>query len=260
MIRFLKKSGRRHLKSNISLGTSAFAGPSIIERKKKRRSERGVAVLLLIVFLLSCSGMPRLKPADPKTLPDIAKQCLRPFPGSPYRLIHSVEASFSGGTQIHLLGVLLVDPEARSIHSIIMTIEGFVLFDAEFGKLVQINRGVPPFDSVAYAEHMMEDLWFMIFPPPGILSDAGFADDGSTVCRFRDTDGATTDISVVRESAWFIRRYDRQDILTRTVRASHLNENNIPGRLDLESFGSDGYALHMALISAEPVTSETNKP
>ena len=164
--------------------------------------------MLLIVFLLSCSGLPRLKPADPKTRYDIEKQCLRPFPGSPYRLIHSVEASLPGGTQIHLLGVLLVDPEARSIHSVIMTIEGFVLLDAELGKLVQINRGVPPFDSVAYAEHMMEDLWFMIFPPPGIMSDAGFAEDGSMVCRFRETGGVTTDISVGGRSVWFIRRYD----------------------------------------------------
>ncbi len=215
--------------------------------------------MLLIVFLISCSGMPKLRPADPNILQDVKKQCLRPFPESPYRLIHSVEASFSGGTQIHLLGVLLVDPEARSLRSVIMTIEGFVLFDAELGKLVQINRGVPPFDSVAYAEHMMEDLWLMVFPPPGILSDAGFTEDGSMVCRFRDADGATTDISVGRESVWFIRRYDRQDVLIRTARASLLNENNIPGRLDLESHGSGGYTLHMALIGAEPVPSEPNK-
>ena len=47
--------------------------------------------------------------------------------------------------------------------------------------------------------------------------------------------------------------------MIRTAKASLLNDDNIPGRLDLEDYGSDGYALHMALIGAEPVAPETNK-
>ena len=247
-------------KRNISFHTGSSTGPSIVEGEKNRvRKGQYSALLLLLVVLISCSGLPRLKPADSAAFANTERQCLRPFPSSPYRLIHSVEASFPGGTQINFLGVLLVDPRARSIHSVIMTIEGFVLFDAEFGTTVKINRGVPPFDSVAYAEHMLKDIRLMIFPPAGRLSGAGFADDGSPVCRFRQADGTTTDISINRESVWFIRQYNEQDLLIHTMRASLLNESGIPERLDLETNGSDGYALHMVLISAEPATSETHK-
>ena len=140
-----------------------------------------------------------------------------------------------------------------------MTIEGFVLFDAEFNGTMKITRGVPPFDSVAYAEHMMKDIGLLVFPPGGIQREAGYSADGEWICRFREEQGMTTDITVTREASWIIRRYNEQDALIRIVKASRLDERNIPAQIDLQAYGDEGYSLHMILISAEPVIAETIK-
>jgi hypothetical protein len=212
------------------------------------------AILVMLIAMSSCSGLPPIKPADPLAFAGIEKQCLRPFPSGPYRLIHSVEAVLPGGSQINFLGILLIDPREKSIRSVIMTIEGFVLLDAEFRSEVKINRSVPPFDAVAYAEHMMKDIEFMIFPPQGTRKEAGFSNDGSVMCRFEERQGRTTDVTVTGKATWLVSQYNEQNALIRSVRASLLDERDIPARIDFDAYGSDGYSLHMKLISAEPVT------
>ncbi|MBN1545767.1 MAG: hypothetical protein JW902_03815 [Syntrophaceae bacterium] len=211
------------------------------------------AILVILIAMSSCSGLPPIKPADPLAVAGIEKQCLRPFPPGPYRLIHSVEAVFPGGSQINFIGILLIDPREKSIHSVIMTIEGFVLFDAEFKSEVKINRSVPPFDSVAYAEHMMKDIEFVIFPPQGTRKEAGYSADGSVICRFEERQGRTTDVTVTGKATWLVSQYNEQDGLIRSMRVSLLDERNVPARIDFDTCGPDGYSLHMRLISAEPV-------
>ena len=257
---FLKKCGRVFKRQSILIGKWLPHGLSIMEKNgASLQTERLYAILFLIFIIVSCSGLPRLKPSDPFTSAEIGKQCLRPFSTGPYRLIHSVEAVFPGGSQINFIGILLTDPQMKSIHSVIMTIEGFVLFDAEFNGTTKINRGVPPFDSIAYAEHMMKDIGLLVFPPEGIQREAGYSADGEWICRFQEKQGMTTDITVTREASWIIRRYNEQDALIRIVKLSRLDERNIPTRIDFEAYGNEGYALHMMLISAEPVIAETIK-
>ena len=42
------------------------------------------------------------------------------------------------------MGITLVDPSDKTVHSVIMTIEGFVLFDARYEK----DAGEPGFASI----------------------------------------------------------------------------------------------------------------
>ena len=120
---FLKKCGRVFKRRSPLICKRPPEGLSITEKNRASlQTGKLYAILFLILVVVSCSGLPRLKPPDPFTSAEIDKHCLRPFSTGPYRLIHSVEAVFPGGSQINFIGILLTDPQTKSIHSVIMTI------------------------------------------------------------------------------------------------------------------------------------------
>jgi hypothetical protein len=219
---------------------------------------RWVLILMCAIFLMSCSRLPVIKPVDQSVVPDTKGHCRQPFLDTPYRFIHSIEVSFPGGKTGTVIGIAVFDPVEKIIHSVIMTLEGFVLFDARYEKEVRVNRAVPPFNAEQFAGYMMEDVRLIFLAPDGKLLDSGVNEDGSTVCRYHGNKDPIIDVIVHKDGSWDIETYSSSHELLRKIKAVDVR-NRIPGMVELRGFGFREYLLRLKLISAEAVSPEANR-
>ena len=205
--------------------------------------------------LIACSALPAIHTPDPSAAAEIIRLCTQhPFLARPYRLLHSIETVVGGQTGT-VLGISLIDPQTRTIHSAILTLEGFVLFEARYEKKTDVIRAVPSFTSAAFADSMMQDIRLVFLPPEGSLLKAGRLDDESAICRYSGDRSATRDIIVGPDGSWQIIVYDDNLQPIRKVRAGALR-NGIPGILELSGFSTMDYSLKMTLLDAEPVSAD----
>jgi hypothetical protein len=212
-------------------------------------------ILMMSVLPISCSHLPVIKSVDPVAVPDTIQRCRQPFLDIPYRFVHAIEVALPGGGQGTVVGVTVFEPASEIIHSVIMTIEGFVLFDARYEKRAFVNRAVPPFNAEQFAGHMMEDVRLMFLAPDGRLSDAGVLEDGSTVCRYYGNQDKIVDVIIHQDNTWEIVNYSDNHVILRKIRASSVRDR-IPTMVELTAFGFREYSLRLNLISAEPVSPE----
>lgn len=219
---------------------------------------RWVIIVTMMALIISCARLPVIEPVGLAAMPDTRERCRRPFLDSSYRFIHSIEVSFPGGRRGTVVGITLVDPSEKTVHSVIMTIEGFVLFDARYEKEVRVNRALPPFNAEQFAGYMMDDVRLMFLAPEGKLADAGVLADGSTACRYHGNKGTTVDVVVHKDDSWNIETYSNSNELLRKIRAVEVR-NGIPNMVELHGFGFREYTLRLKLISAEAVSPRVNQ-
>ena len=211
-----------------------------------------ILIGMMSIFLVSCSILPVIKPGAPAA--DTLQRCRQPFLDSPHRFVHTIEAALSGGGMGTVVGVTVFNPASETIHSAIMTIEGFVLFDAQYDKGVRVHRAVPPFDGEHFAANMMGDISLMFLAPHERLSNAGRLEDGSSICRYEGED-RIVDVIVHQDDTWEIGTYANRQERLRKIRAFTIRDR-IPETLELTGFGFREYTLRLKLISAEPVSPE----
>ncbi len=162
-----------------------------------------------------------------------------------------------GGTA-SVIGITDISSDLETIHCIIVSIEGLVLFDGVYKREVVINRGIQPFDSKEFAKGLMNDIRMVFFRPVGELTDTGILSNGSHVCRYRHDAMTIVDVIIDPNHDWEIRQY-RDGNLSRSVKA-YLNEKAIdgvqkafPGRIEISVKEDPGYGLTLRLIRAEPL-------
>jgi len=209
--------------------------------------------MALAVLLSACGRLPVIPPSDTTGAQDNVRRCEQPFLNRPYRLIHSLEATVAGRTPETLLGITLFDPRARRTHSALLTLEGFVLFEAGGGKEVHVERAVPPFDTPRFADNMMEDIRLIFLAPEGRLLETGTLEDGAAVCRYDDRQGGIIDVVARRGDGWEITAYGANHKTRRKVRASAV-QSGMPGVVELTGYTAVDYSLRLTLISAEPIS------
>jgi hypothetical protein len=109
----------------------------------------------------------------------------------------------------------------------------------------------------------MNDIRFIFLKPEGTLIASGYADNGSSICRYQKDDGMTVDVIVFPWGGWEINQYDFFFGLNRTVKAKFLTkhesmememDNQIPERLELTAHGFLGYKLTLDLIESVCLT------
>jgi len=218
---------------------------------------RGIYLFLVIlVQIISCAAPPQIPPIN-QSGPSISTQsCTAPFPRNKWDFVHSIEATMPKGKKAVFIGVTALSPETGTIHCVIMTLEGLVLFDAQYNHKMVINRGIPPFDSVDFARGLLNDIKLIFFPPEGQLIQSGIAEDGSSICRYKTDSGKIVDVIGRNKNLWEIRQYNDNSDLSRSVRAypdskrAVKKQEAIPGRLVLTAYGSPGYSLILELIEA----------
>ena len=129
---------------------------------------KGLDICLLGFLVLSVGCIPKaettLSPGSPDDLP----ACYAIFPAGTWESVYKIEAIMTGGGSSSLLGVTRGEPSERSLHSLLLTPEGFILFDAELREgRIAVQKAVAPFDSPAFARGLMEDVTLLFLPPQG---------------------------------------------------------------------------------------------
>ena len=208
-----------------------------------------IAAILAAALTLSCGSLPDLRPVNDYDARHLRAKCASSFLAAQWRFIHSIEAALPNGDRGSMMGVTVADPVTRSIHCVIMTIEGLVLFEAKSGADMQVMRAIPPFDNMSFARSLMDDVSLVYFEP-AMEPYAGKVDECS-VCRYKDK-VFTVDL-LAKGGGWEIRKYSQGKSLIRVVKASDLTEDGLPRKIHLRAPGMPGYSLFLNLIEAERV-------
>ena len=157
-----------------------------------------------------------------------------------------------GDMNFVMMGLTVMSSRLRTSRSVIMTLEGFVVFDGEYDQHLIVHRALPPFDSPHFAGGLMDDIRLIFLEPDGPVIGFGELANGSVVCRHATPDGSTVDIGLQRNDAWELRRYSPAQRLTRAVRVLPGARDNagFPEALELTAYGDQTYKLFMTLVEA----------
>jgi len=214
-------------------------------------SFRRWAILLGCILSTGCAAQPPLTPLDPGLTSAAVSACRDPFLKGPARLVHVLTATLPGGTESAAVGLLVADPRTRRFRTVIMTPEGWVLFDATAGDTLVVNRAVPPFDGRAFAEALAEDIALAVFPPEGDPVALGRERDGTAACRFARPEGAHVDVLRPAGDAAEVRLYGTGQGLRKRVRIESWNGSGPAGTLEIESRAWPSYTLRLKLVEQE---------
>jgi hypothetical protein len=222
-------------------------------------SARRLPAALCLLLLASCAGLPPVTPGG-DALRAGAEEAFAPgavFPEGRWQLLHAIQAELPGGRTLVMLGLTVMSSTGRSCRSVLMTLEGFVVFDGEHDGRLTVHRALPPFDSPHFADGLVEDIRLVFFAPEGPVIATGTLPDGKLVRRHRPPDGGTVDVEILPGADWRIRRYDASERLVRTVRARHgpKDQHGFPESIELTASGGQDYRLTMTLVEAVPAGS-----
>jgi hypothetical protein len=219
-----------------------------------------LTVLALILLVGGCAGLPPLKPLDPAMQPAVLDECRQPFLPAQYRLVHTLEALLPDGGKTTAIGVLVADPRSGSFRSVLMTLEGWVLFDIESGTIPRVHRAVPPFDAPAFARRMVEDISLAFFAPGGEPALWGQEEKGFRGCRFARPGGGFVDVLKDEGGAREIRLYGTGQELLKRVKILILERRGLADELEIRGEGWPSYTLRLRLIESEAVEVEPRTP
>jgi len=212
-------------------------------------------LLSLLGFVIACSSLPQVYPVGDAADPQPGRACRGPFPNGDWQLLHSIEATLPGGKKGFLMGLTVISSSNRTAQVVIMTLEGFVVFDASYDKQITVKRAIAPFDSDVFANGLIEDINLIFFKPSGPILASGFLKSGAAVCRYRKPDGSIVDIISHGEDNWEIKQYLPDFRLARVVKSIYLADRKaIADKIELNAHGSPGYTLVMDLVEAIPLT------
>ncbi len=229
---------------------------------------RLLPVLLTVIAALACTAPRALRPLDAAALSAVSAGCQRPFLKSTHRLVHAMEAELPDGGKAAGIGALLADPRKRTFRSMLMTVEGVVLFDIEKDETLTVHRAVPPFDSPGFVRRMEADIVLAFFPPIEAPIAWGQDEDGSAVCRFGSADKMGADrmgaermgaermgIDVLDKGggAMEVRLYGDGYELRKRVVIPSFNRDGLAERIEIRSSGWPSYTLRLRLIEGEAI-------
>ncbi len=208
-----------------------------------------------LLALASCSThtapMPALAPAQ-----DSRADCSPLFPRGNFQFVHFIEFSMPANRRGSAMGVTVLHGD--TIKSVLMTVEGFVLFAAESGDTLHVTRAVPPFDKPDFAHAMIKDIQTIFLLPRGTRASGILPGDGP-VCRITEDSGAVTDI-LSTGSCRELHLYSPHHLLQTTITGSdcsrQLGSAMLPEILELTSLQMGGYSLKMTLLNAEEISHE----
>jgi len=212
------------------------------------RSKRlDICLLGFLLLSIGCASPPKktLAPGSPDDLPG----CYVIFPGEPWESVHRIEATIRGGGSSSLLGVTKGEPSKHRLQSLLLTPEGFILFDAELSEDgLAVRKAVAPFDSPAFARGLMEDV-SLLFLPPRIKPAAWRKElDGAMVCRWESPGDSCTDITGSMDGGWRILRRNRRGKVIKEVVLNGPFFDGLASRVELRAFEPAPYRLRMTLI------------
>ena len=216
-----------------------------------RRIGLDICLLGFLVFTAGCfpKAETTLSPGSPDDLP----ACYGPFPSGTWESVYKIDVMMARGVSSSLLGVTKGESTERTLHSVLLTPEGFILFDAELREGgVTVRRAVAPFDSPAFARGLMEDVALLLLPPRGKPETWGKEADGTRVCRWESPDGSRTEVRGEMGKGWRILRRDDRGEVIREVSLSGPFVQGLPFHMELRASKPASYTLRMTRVQPAP--------
>ncbi len=211
---------------------------------------KGIYIILIFLILpLGCvaKSTMTLSPGVTEDLPG----CTVMFPAGPWESVHKIEANFGGGSSF-LIGVTKGESSERRFETILLTPEGFVLFNAERRVTgFSIRKAVAPFDSQAFARGLIEDVSLLFLPPAGRPKTWKKEANGKMICKWKDPEHST-EIMGSMEDGWQIVRRDNDGDVTKEVFLSGPFISGVASRIEFRAFQPATYTLKMNLIQTSP--------
>ena len=212
--------------------------------------------LCWLISACSTSQLPELRPYPPESTIELENRCQNIFLQENSQLVHALEVQLPGKNRSSVIGITNVYPGERILESVIMSIEGLVLFHARYSEASkEIFKSIDPFTSEQFSDGLLQDIQ-LIFLKPGVnLVHSGVTMDGTDICRYTNKN-EVVDILLLAKGNWVINQYDRKKLI-KSIQASDINAkvksalNRYPGKLVLTHTGVFGYSLEMKLIRAE---------
>ncbi len=215
-----------------------------------RSKSLGVCLLGFLVLFVGCVSPPKktLVPGSPDDLPG----CYAIFPGEPWESVHRIEATIRRGSS-SLLGVTKGEPSERRLESLLLTAEGFILFDAELSEAgIAVRKAVAPFDSPAFARGLMEDVSLLFLPPQGKPTAWATETDGTMICNWENHDDSHTEISGSMDSGWRILHQNKRGKVVKEIALNGPFTKGLASRVELRAFKPAPYTLRMTLVQTSP--------
>ncbi len=212
---------------------------------------KGLNIFLLAFLILSIGCAPKseitVSPGPPEELPG----CYVIFPLGPWESVHKIEATFGGGSST-LIGVTKGEPSERRLQSVLLTPEGFILFDAERRiKGISVKRAVAPFNSPAFARGLIEDVSFLFFPPAGKPTTWGKDTNGTLTCKWENPKNST-EITGSMDKGWRILGRDKHGEMIKEAVLGGPFLNGLASQIEYRAFKPAPYTLKMTLIQTSP--------
>jgi len=210
---------------------------------------KGFDLCLLGFLILSIGCAPKFKttlsPGSPEDLPG----CYAIFPAEPWESVHRIEATF-GGSSSSLIGVTKGEPSERRLQSLLLTPEGFILFDAvRTDNGIAVRKAVAPFDSPAFAQGLMEDVSLLFLPPAAKPTTWLKETNGTMICKWENPDNST-EITGSMDGDWRILRRDKFGEVTKEVILNGPFLNGLASRAEMRAFKPATYRINITLLQA----------
>jgi len=216
-----------------------------------------IACLVVCLLLVSCSmvqvpSIPELQ--NVLTVDAQEDICERTFVQGDWQFVHSISFAMNTDYGVTLVGVTVL--QGKKLKTVLMGVEGFVLFEAEQeknGRLI-VRRAMPPFDKTGFADGLMQDVQTLFVEPEYAGRMLAENTEGELICRYTAENNQVTDVVTAKPGWNRINIYDKQGVLEQAITAQNYKEvtgENIPEQLQLTALGIQGYTLQLQLLSAE---------
>lgn len=214
---------------------------------------------LALCLLTSCAGkIPQLPEFHPQSELVLNREqkllCQQPYHSGGWQFVHAISFTMQKGGGTNLIGVTVL--EGDQIETALTTIEGLTLFTARFAGELEVDRAVPPFDNPEFGVGLMNDVRALFVGPTAAEFQYGYSGDSQFCCRMISHSGEVTEVRQPKGYCWQSNTYSVAGAMTRDIKARSCRSEqdmNIPGEIELNVPGPNGYTLHMTLIRAEKI-------
>jgi len=205
--------------------------------------------LVIVLLLSACAHMPPVQPVDADRQSRLQARCRSFYPEGRWQLVHTINARLQRGYQTTLTGVIILSTADSQIHCVLMTLEGFVLFEAVDNGEVIVKRAFGPFDNPEFAKGVMRDIRLIFLAPEGEMQIVGKFAGGAEGCRYLTDDNRFIDLIGAADGSWNIQQYDP----LKTVVADAVDHSGLSPQMTLDARGKASYTLVMTLVDAIPL-------
>lgn len=202
-------------------------------------------VAFLVLALTACAAVPPYKPLSPQS----GVACPGIFPPKAFWVVHKIDLKSARIGKGVFIGAAKVEPQKNALHAVLMSVEGMVLFEAEYenGDL-KIISAFPPLNDPAFAKGLMADVLFVLLKPAGGPVEQGVDGQGLTACRWTAEADAVLETALMPDGAVRMRLYGGDRRAAKEALAWPPFDREMPARICLKAFSPSNYTIELTLI------------